>query len=35
VARGLVVTERFTGCTVTDDVITQTQAMTIGYRFAH
>jgi hypothetical protein len=34
VARGLVVIERFTGCTVTEDLVSQIEAMTVGYRLS-
>jgi len=34
VARGLVVIERFTGCTVTEDHVSQMEAMTVGYRLS-
>jgi hypothetical protein len=32
VARGLVLIEQFTGCTVTEDLVSQMEAMTVGYR---
>jgi len=32
VARGLVVIERFTGCTVTAELVSEALAMTVGYR---
>ena len=34
VARGLVVIERFTGCTVTEDLVLQMEAMPAGYRLS-
>jgi len=34
VARGLVVIERFTGCTVTEDLVLQMEAMPVGYRLS-